>query len=102
MEQDTSYGSRSNQLAMNPRTNAYAIVSLICAFVFSPLAIIFGHLSLKQIASTGEQGRGMAIAGLVLGYLSVLALLAYIVIVIVVMGTHTGGTETIKDLNRPL
>ena len=27
-------------------TNALAIVSLVCAFMFAPLGIIFGHISL--------------------------------------------------------
>ena len=62
------------------RTNALAIASLVCAFVFAPLAILFGHLSLSQIRRSGEQGRGMAVAGLVIGYIvtvgTVLLLLA--------------------------
>ena len=52
-----------------PQTNALAIASLICAFFFAPLAIVFGHLSLSQIKKSGEDGRGLAVAGLVLGYL---------------------------------
>ena len=51
-----------------PRTNAMAIASLVCAFVFAPLGILFGHLSLSQIKRSGEDGRGLAIAGLVIGY----------------------------------
>ncbi len=50
-------------------TNALAIVSLVCAFLFAPLGIIFGHISLSQIKKTGEEGRGLAIAGLVISYL---------------------------------
>lgn len=49
-------------------TNAMAIASLVCAFVFAPLAILFGHISLSQIKRSGDDGRGMAIAGLVIGY----------------------------------
>lgn len=55
------------------RTNAMAIASLVCAFLFAPLAILFGHLSLSQIKRSGEEGRGMAIAGLVIGYLLTVA-----------------------------
>ncbi|MGC9667903.1 DUF4190 domain-containing protein [Planosporangium sp. 12N6] len=50
-------------------TNAMAILSLVFAFVFWPLAIIFGHVGKRQIARTGEGGSGLATAGLVLGYL---------------------------------
>ena len=46
-----------------------AIASLVCAFLFAPLGIVFGHISLSQIKRTGEEGRGLAIAGLVIGYL---------------------------------
>lgn len=49
-------------------TNTMAIVALVCAFVFAPLAIVFGHMAKKQIAQTGEEGSGLATAGLVIGY----------------------------------
>jgi peptidyl-prolyl cis-trans isomerase B (cyclophilin B) len=49
-------------------TNTLAIASLVCAFVFAPLGILFGHMSLSQIKKTGEEGRGLAVAGLVIGY----------------------------------
>ncbi|HYJ54744.1 MAG TPA: DUF4190 domain-containing protein, partial [Mycobacterium sp.] len=52
--------------AARPRpTNGMAIASLICAFLFAPLGIIFGHISLSQIKRTGEEGHGLAVAGLV-------------------------------------
>ena len=50
-------------------TNGFAIASLICAFLFAPLGIIFGHISLSQIKRTGEDGHGLAVAGLVISYL---------------------------------
>jgi peptidyl-prolyl cis-trans isomerase B (cyclophilin B) len=60
-----------------------AIASLICAFVFAPLGIVFGHVSLSQIKKSGEEGRGLAIAGLVISYLvtalSIVAVIAGIV-----------------------
>jgi peptidyl-prolyl cis-trans isomerase B (cyclophilin B) len=64
-------------------TNAFAIVSLVCAFLFAPLGIIFGHISLSQIRKTGEEGRGLAIAGLVISYL--ITVLAVVVVVLSVL-----------------
>ena len=57
-----------------PPTNGLAIAALVCGvggFVigvsFIP-AIICGHLARGQIRRTGEQGGGLALAGLILGY----------------------------------
>ena len=61
-------------------TNGLAIASLCCGvaqFAFGPLptipAIVLGHMARHQIKRTGEDGAGMALAGLVLGW-SVLVL----------------------------
>jgi len=51
------------------KTNSMAIAALVCSFVLAPLGIIFGHIALSQIKHTGEDGRGFAIAGLVIGYI---------------------------------
>jgi uncharacterized protein DUF4190 len=56
------------------QTSPLAIVSLVSgmvALVLGPLAIVAivaGHIARGQIRRTGEGGRGMATAGLVLGY----------------------------------
>jgi protein-disulfide isomerase len=56
-----------------PRTNTMSIVSLITGFFCSIAAVITGHLALGQIRRTGEAGKGLAITGLVLGYLGLVA-----------------------------
>ena len=60
------------------KTSGLAIASLIFGllFLFFPLsivAIVFGHISLSQIKKSAGRlgGKGLAIAGLVLGYLGV-------------------------------
>lgn len=58
-----------------------AIASLVCAFLFFPLGIVFGHMSLSQIRRSHEGGRGLAIAGLVISYvIAVLTVVAVIAI----------------------
>ena len=65
-------------------TNGLAIAALVCAFRFAPLGIQFGHLSLSQIRRTGEQGHGLAVAGLVIGYvLTVVGALILVATVVV-------------------
>jgi hypothetical protein len=45
--------------------------------VFAPLGIVFGHVARRQISRSGEQGSGLATAGLILGYVfTALAVLA--------------------------
>ncbi|WBU37717.1 DUF4190 domain-containing protein [Homoserinibacter sp. YIM 151385] len=53
------------------KTNVLAIVSLVLAFVVSLGAVICGHIALGQIKRTGEGGRGLALAGLILGYIGI-------------------------------
>ncbi len=68
----------SNPYAAAPqqRTNVLAIIALIAAFVVPLAGIICGHIALSQIKRTGENGRGLALAGTVLGYIfTVLGLL---------------------------
>jgi uncharacterized protein YacL len=59
-----SYGAPASQ-----KTNVLAIVSLVSSFFISIVGIITGHIALSQIKKTGEQGRGLAIAGLIIGYI---------------------------------
>ncbi|HTR94647.1 MAG TPA: DUF1707 and DUF4190 domain-containing protein [Trebonia sp.] len=57
---------------MIQRTNGFAIGALVCGIVpfFGGIpAIILGHVARGQIRRSGDRGDGMAIAGLVLGYL---------------------------------
>ena len=72
-------------------TNTMAILALVFAFVFSPAAIVLGHIAKKQIRQTGEQGEGLATAGLWLGYiftaLGLLVCIGYVIIVIVAVGS---------------
>ena len=63
-----------------PHTNALAVASLICAFVFFPLGIVFGHVSLLQIRKNREGGHGLAVAGLVISY--VVAVLTVVAVVL--------------------
>lgn len=66
-----------------PRYNVLAIVSLVSAFVISLVAVITGHMALGQIKRTGEKGRGLAIAGLVLGYVGIVSGIVTIIALVV-------------------
>lgn len=60
-----------------PPTNTLAVVSLVASLatlvlgVTAIVGVITGHMALGQIKRTGEGGRGMAVAGLIIGYVFV-------------------------------
>ena len=62
------YARATNSLAV--ASLAFGIASwFVCPFIGGVLAVIFGHVARGQIRRTGEGGGGLAIAGLILGYL---------------------------------
>jgi Domain of unknown function (DUF4190) len=48
-------------------TNTMAILALVMAFVFAPAGLILGIVARKQIRETGEDGDGLALAGIIVG-----------------------------------
>lgn len=69
-------------------TNGLAIASMILGILWlywlgSILALIFGYVALSQIRRRGGDGRGMAIAGIILGWIGVVAAIAVVVLLIV-------------------
>lgn len=60
-----------------PPTNTMAIVAFVVSFVFAPAGVVLGHLSLREIQRTGQDGRGLAIAALVISYLSIVTTLGF-------------------------
>jgi hypothetical protein len=67
-----------------------AIASLVCSLVGwicgigFILGVIFGFVALSQIKQSGQDGRGMAIAGIIIGAAPIVILLSlYIVLAVV-------------------
>ena len=71
-------GTATAAAASQPRmagqkTNGMAIASLVTALVCcTPLGLIFGLIALNQINKTGEGGKGLAVAGIVIGAVGML------------------------------
>jgi len=64
-----------------------AIASMVLGIVWvywigSILALVFGYVALRQIRQRGQQGKGMAIAGIILGWVGVVTLIAIIIFAI--------------------
>lgn len=87
---------KHKEYKLNSVTNTYAILSLVFGILFfipfSPiLAIIFGFLALGQIKHTEEPGRGLAIAGIVLGFFWIVLFLALFVLIILGLASTTAS-----------
>lgn len=88
-----------------PTTNGLAIASLICSIgglvtcISAPVGIVLGHIARKQIRQTGEQGEGLAVAGLWVGYiltgLGLLGIIAWFALLAFAIGT--GATTTTSN-----
>lgn len=81
------YAPGTSTYAAPTKTNGFAVTAMVLGLVWvywigSILALVFGYIALRQIKrSEGRQtGRGMAIAGVVLGWVGV-ALLVLVIIV---------------------
>jgi Domain of unknown function (DUF4190) len=83
------------------KTNSLAIASLCCGLgqllvgiVAGIPAIVLGFVAIYQIRKTGEGGRGMAIAGIVLGFVSIIATAVLIIVFIVLVHGLSNNTGT--------
>ncbi len=72
-------------------TNSMAIAALVSALVFAPLGIVFGHIALSQLKHSGEDGKGLAIAGVVLGYVGTALFLLAVVFYVVLLSALSSG-----------
>jgi hypothetical protein len=63
-------------------TNLLAVVSFVLSFVLTVPAVVCGHVALRQIRADRTRGRGLALAGVIVGY--VLTVVYFIVTIVVV------------------
>ena len=72
-------------------TNTMAILALVCAFLFAPAGIVLGVLARREIRRTGEEGWGLATAGVVISiaYMAIAAGLLVIWIIAAIAFTST-------------
>lgn len=89
--------STSNQTFNSARqpvasTNTLAIIALVTSLLGVHLAgIICGHIALSQIKTTGESGRGLALAGLIIGYVGVVVVVLFVAFWIAAIASISGG-----------
>jgi hypothetical protein len=90
--------------AAKPSTNGMAIASLVlglvgfltCGYTFfiAPvLAVVFGVKGRRQIRETGQQGDGMALAGIILGVIGLVISAGIVIFIIAVIVSGAGSTS---------
>lgn len=88
------YASGPTYGAPHRPTNTMAIVSLVSSivgltmlpFIGSIVGVVTGHIAKRQIAESGEEGSGIATAGLVIGWIGVAILILIIIALVVFFG----------------
>ena len=73
------------------KTNGIAIAALISSFFVSVLGIILGFVALSQIKKSGENGRGLALAGIIIGFVAVGITVLIIILQVVAVAALTGA-----------
>jgi hypothetical protein len=72
-------------------TNTMAILALVLAFVFAPAGLILGIVARKQIRQTGEDGDGLALAGIIVGGI-VTALFVFMIVLWIIAFSALSST----------
>jgi hypothetical protein len=75
-----------------------AILAIIFAFVFAPLGIVFGLIARSQIKQSGEEGAGLALAGIIIGAIFSALFLLLIIFWIVFFAAVVSTVPNISDL----
>ena len=72
-----------------PPTNGLAIAAMICSLVgfatciTAPVGAVLGHVARKQIRERGEAGDGMALTGIIVGWILTVLFIALIIFYVV-------------------
>jgi hypothetical protein len=73
--------------------NVLSIVGFVLSLVgFSVISVILGFIGLSQIKKTGERGRGLAIAAIIIGFASIVI---GIIVAIVVTATLASNADLV-------
>ena len=91
-----------------PKTNGLAVAAMVCSFFFwvygvgAILGIVFGFIARSQIKRSGgtQQGKGMALAGIIIGFAGIaIGIVLLIVVLVVINHCQHNGTCTTTTFN---
>jgi hypothetical protein len=83
-----------------PGTSGMAVAALITSAaglllcgITCPVGAILGHVALNRIKQTGQQGRGLALAGIIIGWVGTVLLMIGVILVIATVNSVVGVLE---------
>lgn len=83
------------------KTNGLAIASLVLGIIgiaacqlAGPVGVIMGHIARRRIRESGEDGDGMALAGIITGWIGTAILVAIVVLYAVIIGFAVADPES--------
>lgn len=77
--------------------NTLAIVGFVLSFFTNLIGAIISLVSLSQIKKTGEKGRGLAIAGAIIGFVGLIGWILYFIIVAAFVGAAVSEIASQAD-----
>jgi uncharacterized membrane protein len=80
--------STPNAAGSNAEWNVWAVVAIVTVWFTGILGLVFGYIALSQIKTTGQRGHGLALAAVVLGWISVAAAVVIIGVLLVSGGLY--------------
>ncbi|WEV72038.1 DUF4190 domain-containing protein [Bifidobacterium sp. ESL0790] len=77
------------------RWNTLCIVGFVLSFIFAPVGLVLSIIAMNQINKTGEQSKGLSIAGIVISAIGTVSLI--IVVVLIVVAISMAGDSSYSD-----
>lgn len=74
-----------------PKWNPMAIAGFICSFIIALVGLILSIIGYSQTRKTGEKGKGLALAGIIISALSMLMQLLLVVLIVVMVANAPSG-----------
>lgn len=83
------------------KKNDFAILGLVFSILFGLPGLIFSIIGLNQIKKTGQEGKGMCIAGIIISSIRmILAAILCVILVIAVIAEESYGYYDMDDYER--
>ncbi|WP_022892874.1 DUF4190 domain-containing protein [Agromyces subbeticus] len=83
------------QPASAEKWNVLSIVGFVLSLIgFNVVAIVLGFIALNQVKKTGERGRGLAIAAIIIGFVYIVIGIIFFVVFASIIASNPNITTT--------